>query len=145
MTSHKENPSATNTEATNIHIPSQHVENQHNPIADDIQDNELVQEYAHAREGGECLNMESLAQNTGKSPIDNSIDNLKALGHSKRPLLTAIRANCVECCGDKPSEVRLCTCKICNLWPYRMGSNPFRQTSPLSEKQRIALKNGRVS
>ncbi len=40
-----------------------------------------------------------------------------------RPL-KAIRANCLDCCCGKPSEVRLCPVKTCPLWGYRMGHRP---------------------
>ena len=38
----------------------------------------------------------------------------------------AIRAKCLDCCSDQPSEVRLCPSEDCALWPYRMGHNPAR-------------------
>ncbi len=34
----------------------------------------------------------------------------------------AIRYKCLECCCDSMKEVRLCPCKDCPLWIYRMGS-----------------------
>ena len=36
----------------------------------------------------------------------------------------AIRAKCLDCCCGSPSEVRLCPCTDCQLYPYRMGRNP---------------------
>lgn len=41
--------------------------------------------------------------------------------------LKAIRAKCLDCMCDQPSEVRLCPSENCPLWPYRMGHNPNRQ------------------
>ena len=41
--------------------------------------------------------------------------------------LKAIRAKCLDCMCDQPSEVRLCPCKDCALYPYRMGHNPNRK------------------
>mgnify|MGYP002513408904 CR=1 FL=1 len=41
--------------------------------------------------------------------------------------LKAIRAKCLDCVADKPSEVRLCPSENCPLWPYRMGHNPNRK------------------
>ncbi len=46
-------------------------------------------------------------------------------GHEKKPMLKVIREKCLDCCCEQPSEVRLCTCTDCSLWPYRMGKNPF--------------------
>lgn len=49
----------------------------------------------------------------------------EAHGHVKRPILQVIRAKCLDCCVGQPGEVRLCNFKDCDLWPYRMGKNPF--------------------
>ena len=38
----------------------------------------------------------------------------------------AIRAKCLDCSGASISEVRKCTATDCALWPYRMGTDPFR-------------------
>lgn len=40
--------------------------------------------------------------------------------------LKAIRAKCLDCMCEQPSEVRLCPCEDCPLYPYRMGHNPSR-------------------
>ncbi|MCB9989226.1 MAG: hypothetical protein H6868_10450 [Rhodospirillales bacterium] len=51
----------------------------------------------------------------------------------------AIRKYCLECCLEKPSEVRLCAAKNCHLWPFRMGKNPFhRRTMTDEQKQKLA-------
>lgn len=34
-------------------------------------------------------------------------------------LLTAIRANCMECSGGSKKEVRYCKITYCKLYPYR--------------------------
>ena len=38
--------------------------------------------------------------------------------------IKAIRAKCLDCTGNQPKEVRLCTCLSCPLWGYRMGVRP---------------------
>lgn len=38
--------------------------------------------------------------------------------------MRAIRAKCLDCSADQPSEVRLCPIKSCPLWPYRFGKRP---------------------
>ena len=48
--------------------------------------------------------------------------------------LRAIRARCVECCETK-AEVKACPFdgrhdEMCWLYPYRLGSDPFKSTSP---------------
>ena len=60
----------------------------------------------------------------GKLPRSVSKSDLEALGHPKSPI-KAIRAKCLDCVGDQPSEVRKCTACGCPLWPFRMGRNPF--------------------
>ena len=47
---------------------------------------------------------------------------------SKSPL-KAIRAKCIDCCGDNAKAVKWCTCHgqdgtDCPLWPYRFGKRP---------------------
>jgi hypothetical protein len=46
-------------------------------------------------------------------------------GHEKRSLAKVIRAKCLDCCCDQQTEIRLCPAFDCDLWPYRMGKNPF--------------------
>ena len=54
-----------------------------------------------------------------------TVAELNEVGHHKRPILSAIRENCIDCAGGSPAEVRRCDLKKCPLWPYRMGRNPF--------------------
>ena len=60
--------------------------------------------------------------------------------------MKAIRANCLDCNGT-PNEVKLCTCKDCPLWPFRLGKNPNIKPRNLTDEQRKAaaerLKNAR--
>ena len=42
----------------------------------------------------------------------------------------AIRKKCLWCCLDQPSEVRLCPCKECSLYPYRFGHKPKNAAVP---------------
>ena len=50
----------------------------------------------------------------------------------------AIRKHCIECCGGVQNEVKLCTVDHCDLYPFRMGTNPFRKKRELTEEQRQA-------
>jgi len=69
----------------------------------------------------------------GQDPRRANKDDLASCGHA-RSVLEAIRAKCLDCCCQQPSEVRYCTAVLCTLWPFRMGTNPLRK--PLSEEQR---------
>lgn len=70
----------------------------------------------------------------GRDPRGLSAVELNSCGHPARPLLSAVRARCLDCSADSAGEVRLCTATACALWPYRMGSNPFRVG--ISEEER---------
>lgn len=54
--------------------------------------------------------------------------------------LRAIRAKCIDCSGGSLSEVRLCPCKRCPLWPFRNASNPFR-TRTMTDEQKEAARD----
>ena len=49
----------------------------------------------------------------------------------------AIRAKCLDCCCGNAAEVRKCVATDCALWPFRLGSNPFRKRSALSEDEKL--------
>lgn len=74
----------------------------------------------------------------GRDPRTMTRTELEALGHTKAPLLSLIRQNCIECAGHSPAEVRRCGLLACPFWPYRMGSNPF--AAPRSEAQMAAAR-----
>ncbi|MDD3020127.1 MAG: hypothetical protein PHX61_04000 [Alphaproteobacteria bacterium] len=67
-----------------------------------------------------------------------STDTLK--GHPQKTLLKSIREKCLDCCGNKYSEVRECHITDCPLWPYRMGKNPFHQRKMTEEQKQAASK-----
>lgn len=48
----------------------------------------------------------------------------------------AIRAFCIECFGDSPREIVNCTATTCPLYPFRMGTNPYRAKRELTEQQK---------
>lgn len=50
----------------------------------------------------------------------------------------AIRAFCISCCGDQPSEVKTCTAPNCMLYPFRLGKNPFRSKREFTDEERAA-------
>jgi hypothetical protein len=64
----------------------------------------------------------------GKRPSEIGVSDLRALGHPESPI-KAIRAFCVECGGNE-AEARKCTAYDCQLWPLRMGRNPFHGKKP---------------
>jgi hypothetical protein len=71
---------------------------------------------------------------------------LRALGHLPMPVLKAIRAKCLDCSGGMQSEVRECVVRDCALYPFRMGSNPWRAAPTEAQRQsgaRIAIAVGK--
>ena len=67
-----------------------------------------------------------ILQKYGVSPQGWTPEGYGELGHFKKPILSVIRAKCLDCSGGSPNEVRLCQSANCDPWPHRMGSNPFR-------------------
>lgn len=53
------------------------------------------------------------------------------------PPLKAIKAYCIECCGD--DSPKKCTVTRCPLYSYRLGHNPALQQKVLSDKQKANL------
>ena len=74
----------------------------------------------------------------GPDPREMSIEALSSSGHEKISPTKAIRAKCLDCCGENAAEVRRCFLVDCTLWPFRMGSSPFRPKLSEDEKQRRA-------
>ena len=64
--------------------------------------------------------------------VEMDTDTAQTHGHEKRPLLRAIRAKCMDCCVQQQAEVARCVSYSCDLWPYRMGSNPFHSRKGLT-------------
>jgi hypothetical protein len=73
----------------------------------------------------------------GRDPRTMSATELAELGHVPMSPLRAIRAHCLDCCGGSTQEVVKCVALRCPSWPFRMGSNPYRE--PPSDEQRQAM------
>jgi hypothetical protein len=56
----------------------------------------------------------------------SSTDELRTLGHDKKPILQAIREKCLDCSGGSRAEVKDCLVPKCALYPFRLGTNPWR-------------------
>lgn len=77
----------------------------------------------------------------GVDPRALTREGLWALGHEKMPLAKVIRAKCLDC-SHVASEVRYCTATGCELWPYRMGTNPFTERKGNPEALRAKREDG---
>jgi hypothetical protein len=74
---------------------------------------------------------ELIGKHTGEVPSE--IISLKF--RAQNPL-KAIREKCLDCCCANAAEVRKCMAVDCALWPFRMGTNPFRKKRELSVEQK---------
>ena len=63
----------------------------------------------------------------GKNPLLLGGKSLAQAGLPKTTPLKAIRAKCLDCVCNQYSEVRNCISLDCDLWPFRMGSNPYQK------------------
>jgi len=82
--------------------------------------------YALAK--GDLIEAEPGGYDIGRDPRKIGRDVLAAY-HDPMPVLKAIRAKCIDCFGGSEAEARKCTALACPLWPFRMASNPWRDTS----------------
>jgi hypothetical protein len=71
----------------------------------------------------------------GKHPSDVPSQILSLNFRAQNPL-KAIREKCLDCCCGNAAEVRKCAATDCALWPFRMGSNPFRKKRKLSATEK---------
>ena len=49
----------------------------------------------------------------------------------------AIRAKCRDC-GESPRAILECAVSTCALWPFRMGTDPWREKREMTDEQRAA-------
>lgn len=61
-------------------------------------------------------------------------------GERTTSVLKAIKKHCLDCCCFQRDEVKYCPCTSCNLWPFRLGKNPYRKKRELTEEQKLAVK-----
>jgi hypothetical protein len=55
---------------------------------------------------------------------------MKSIRKRKLSPVQAIKENCYECSGRLLKEVKRCIITDCPLYPFRLGANPNRKTSP---------------
>ena len=71
----------------------------------------------------------------GRHPAKVPLEILSLKFRAQNPL-KAIREKCLDCCCGNAAEVRKCVAVDCPLWPFRMGTNPFRKKRELSRQQK---------
>ena len=60
----------------------------------------------------------------GRDPRKLTPADFAEAGVELQPLMKAVRAKCLDCCGGNVAEVRKCVSIRCALWPMRMGNFP---------------------
>ena len=60
--------------------------------------------------------------------MSDSVNNFSIMKKNILTPIKSIRANCLDCCCGSCKEVRLCTVKNCDCYPYRMGTRPSKAT-----------------
>jgi len=72
----------------------------------------------------------------GKYPSEKE---MQKFDFSKKKLTpaNAMRLKCLDCCGFVQKEVRLCPCKNCPLYPYRLGVGSDKIKSVTLPQMRI--------
>ncbi len=58
--------------------------------------------------------------------------------HQATNPVKAIRLKCRDCTNGLLSEIENCAVKLCPLYAFRLGKNPFRAKRVLTEDQRQA-------
>jgi hypothetical protein len=72
-------------------------------------------------------------------PVATTREGYEALGHERMSPLQAIRQKCLDCSAGSYKEISLCRSIKCDLLPFRMGTNPWRQRREITAEQRDAL------
>ncbi len=75
----------------------------------------------------------------GRDPRRMTPPDLEAMGLQRQSRGDAIRQACIGCMAGNVAEVRRCALATCSLWPFRMGTDPWRATRELSDEQRAAV------
>ena len=87
----------------------------------------LLEPSPYESDGGELV---------GRDPRKIPVEEFAKAGLEGHPILTVLRAKCLDCVAQQESEVRKCVLVTCPNWPYRMGANPFRAARELTDEQR---------
>jgi len=72
----------------------------------------------------------------GRVPAEVPSD-LLSLNFRKKNPVKAIREKCFDCCSGAKSEIRKCVSTNCPIWPFRLGTNPFRKKTDLSDEEKV--------
>ncbi len=67
------------------------------------------------------------------------IDDVRANFESPTNPVKAIRLKCRDCTCNQITEIENCTVRVCPLYPFRFGKNPYRTKRELTGDQKERL------
>jgi hypothetical protein len=70
----------------------------------------------------------------GRDPRELTPQDFHAAGVPLRPVMKAVRTNCIECCCGQVGEVAKCVRVGCPMWPLRMGVFPKKLRRAANER-----------
>jgi hypothetical protein len=85
----------------------------------------LLKRSPYAEDEGELI---------GRDPRTIPLADWRSAGMEPVGVMQAVRAKCLDCCGDQPGEVRKCVAVTCPIWPFRMGVDVFHGKRAPSRK-----------
>ena len=102
-------------------------------LLDDLCDGKALMEQSHLLEISRLQADEG--ELIGKHPGNVPSQILAQKFRAQNPL-KAIREKCLDCCCGNSAEVRKCVAVDCALWPFRLGTNPFRKKTELKPEEK---------
>ncbi len=66
-------------------------------------------------------------------------EQIEDAGLQRKSRGSAIREKCLDC-NHTSQEVRRCVSITCALWPFRFGTDPFREKREMSEEQKAEVR-----
>ena len=103
------------------------------PLADDVRaDGNAESARSNAEDG-------HVQTSDHERPVATTREGYEALGHERISTLRAIRRKCHDCSGGSFHEIALCRSTRCALFPFRMGTDPWRKKREVSPEQQEEL------
>jgi hypothetical protein len=80
----------------------------------------------------------------GRDPRKIAANEFDVAGILGQPILSVLRAKCLDCSAGQTEGIRKCVSVACALWPYRMATNPFRAVNVTPEELGRRRERGRA-
>ena len=98
----------------------------------------------NAINANEATNIEEVnLENDTENSVEEDTDVKRPEGYTGKLIaspLKAIHEHCLECSNYSRTELKLCPCTSCPLYPYRFGKSEYRKgTRTMSDEQKKAV------